>query len=159
MTLRWKTIPAWTAVAALVFLPAPLIAQGLQDSEAIEKIIGSEVKEREVEAAAEPQRVIAAIDKTAQNVEAVRKTSALDMVDIIYLPDAATDAGGPPAEIQRKVEANLPQIQALRQEIEGNAMIYHAINSRQILARDVLAVEFTEPARLVIYAGAKPPSN
>ena len=137
----------------------PTMAQGLQDPEAVDKIVGSEVEEEEVEAAAEPQRVIAAIEKTPENITAVRKLSTLDRMDIVFLPDASLTEGGPPREIEERLEARRPEIEDLRREIEGNAMIYHAINARQILPRDVLAVEFEDPARLVIYAAAKPPAK
>lgn len=146
-------------VAIALFAASPAAAQGIQDPEAVDKIIGSEVVEEEVDAAAEPQRVIAAIEKTPENIEAVRKLSTLDKMDIVFLRDASVIEGGPPREIEERIEANRPQIEELRKEIEGNAMIYHAIHSRQILPRDVLAVEFEDPARLVIYAAAKPPAN
>jgi hypothetical protein len=134
-------------------------AQGLQDSQSIDKIIGSEVEEEEVQAAAQPERVIAAIEDTSGNIAKIRTTSTLDKVDIVFLPDAAATEGGPPPQIEARLEANRDGIEELRKEIEGNAMIYHAINSRQILPRDVLAVEFEAPARLVIYAAAKPPAD
>ena len=137
----------------------PTMAQGLQDPEAVDKIVGSQVEEEEVDATAEPQRVMAAIDKTPENIEAVRKLSTLDRMDIVFMPDASLTEGGPPREIEERIEANRPQLEELRKEIEGNAMIYHAINARQILPRDVLAVEFENPGRLVIYAAAKPPAN
>ena len=138
---------------------SPARAQALQDADAVQKIIGSEVQEEEVDVAAEQARVIAAIAKTPENIEAVRKLSALDTMDIVYMPDASPTEGGPPRQIEERLEASRPQIEELRKEIEGNAMIYHAIHSRNILPRDVLAIEFEGPARLVIYAAAKPPAN
>jgi hypothetical protein len=145
--------------ATIAFGGGEALAQGLNDPAAVEKIIGSQVDEEQVSAEAEPQRIIAAIEKTPENIAAVRKASALDSVDIVFLPDASLTEGGPPPEIEAKIKANQDPIDALRGEIEGNAMIYHAINSRQIMPRDVLAVEFKEPARLIIYAAAKPPAN
>ena len=146
------------------FLAAMAVAGGLTVSGALaqavneaarETIIGSEVTEEQVEAAAEPERVIAAIEKTAENISTVRTTTALDKVDIVFLPDAAITEGGPPKEIADKIEERKGEIAKLRQELEGNAMLYHAIDSRQVLMRDVLAVEF-EDAGVVIYAAAKP---
>lgn len=148
---------AATAVLALAAASPAAIAQALDDS-ARETIIGSEVGEEEVAAAAEPQRVIAAIDKTPENIPAVRKTIRLDKVEIVFLADAAATEGGPPPEIAAKVEERKDEIAELRQELEGNAMLYHAIDSRQVLVRDVLAVEFDD-AGVVIYAAAKPPGN
>ena len=59
------------------------------------------------------------------------------------------------AIIGSEVQEREQEISELRQEIEGNAMLFHAIDSRQILLRDVLAVEFDGNA-VVIYAAAKP---
>ena len=44
----------------------------------------------------------------------------------------------------------------LRQEIEANALLFNAIDSRRVQAEDVLAVEFDDPGKIVIYAAAKP---
>ena len=45
----------------------------------------------------------------------------------------------------------------LRKEIEANALLFNAIDSRRVQAEDVLAVEFDNPGKVVIYAAAKPP--
>lgn len=138
---------------------AALFAQGLENKEAVDKIIGSDVQEEETQAAADPGKVIAAIEKTSENIGMVRKTSKLDKVDIVFLTDSAITEGGPPPEIEAKVKEHKAEVAELRGEIEGNAMLYHAIESRQILVRDVLAVEFDGSNSVVIYAAAKPPSR
>jgi hypothetical protein len=145
-----------SAAALLAFLNTePAAAQGLQSSETIEAIVGTPVHEQEVQASAEPERVIAAIEKTEENISTVRKTTILDTVDIVFLPDAAPVEGGPPQPIQEKLAEYRSQLDLLRGEIEGNAMLYHAIDSRQVLIRDVMAVEFKD-RNVVIYAAAKP---
>ena len=130
--------------------------QGLDAEGAVDAIVGSEVHEEETRATADADKVIAAIDKTAENTSAVRKVTQLDRVDIVFLSDAAQTEGGPPPEIERKLEENEEAIETLRQEIEGNAMLYHALNSRQILMRDILALEFDDANGVTIYAAAKP---
>jgi hypothetical protein len=143
------------ALAAAGAYPATgVLAQAVDDA-AREAIIGSEVTEEEVEAAAEPERVIAAIEKTPENIATVRKTTNLDKVDIVFLPDAAAAEGGPPPEIAAKIEERKDEIAELRQELEGNAMLYHAIDSRRVLVRDVLAVEFDDTG-VMIYAATRP---
>ncbi|MDQ2705001.1 MAG: hypothetical protein M3Y43_07540 [Pseudomonadota bacterium] len=124
--------------------------------QSLDTIIGTQVQEEEAQAAADPGRVIAAIDKTADSIARVRKTSSLDKVDIVFLADSTVTDGGPPAEIADKVQNHEAEISELRQEIEGNAMLYHALDSRQILMRDVLAVEFDDRNGVIIYAAAKP---
>lgn len=148
-----------TMAVVLLLLAAMMVsrlhAQGLQSPETIDKIIGSEVQEEQMEAAAEMDRVIKAIEMTTDNISIVRKTTALDKIDIVFLTDAAATEGGPPAAISAKLEEHKEEIIQLRQELEGNAMLYRAIDSRQILLRDILAVEFVG-RDVVIYAATKP---
>ena len=149
------------ALAAAAFLAAStpqtaLLAQGLESPEAIDTIIGTEVEEEEARATADAGKVVAAIEKTGESIATVRKTSKLDKVDIVFLSDAAVTEGGPPPEIEAKIKEHEEEIAELRKELEGNAMLYHAIDSRQILLRDVLAVEFDDKNGVVIYAAAKP---
>ncbi|MGB3387100.1 MAG: hypothetical protein WBA88_03870 [Pseudaminobacter sp.] len=147
------------AIAALAFVVASapnmtLMAQGLDSQKAIDTIIGSEVREEEASAKAEPDKIIAAIENTAANTSEVRKISNLDKVDIVFLPDAAEN--GLPPEVDAKVKEHEKEIIDLRKELEGNAMLFHAINSRAILMRDILAIEFDSPKSVIIYATAKP---
>lgn len=149
------------AAAALLFAAVlaagPAAAQqGTENKQAVDTIIGTEVQEEEAQASADADKVIAAIEKTGDSIAMVRKTSNLDKVDIVFLADAAATEGGPPPEIETKVKEHEAEIAELRKEIEGNAMLFHAIDSRQILPRDVLAVEFDGSNGVVIYAAAKP---
>lgn len=154
---RW--LPAFAAAVMLSVMPGagPVLAQqGTDNQQAVDAIIGTEVQEEETQAATDAGRLIAAIDKTAENTAIVRKTSNLAKVDIVFLPDAARTEGGPPPEIEAKVKEREAEIAELRKEIEGNAMLFHAIDSRQILPQDVLAVEFDDANGVVIFAAAKP---
>jgi hypothetical protein len=153
---RWLHVLAAAAFIAAFAPHTELSAQGLESKDAVEKIIGSKVEEEETRAKADAGKVIAAIEKTHENISTVRKTSKLDKVDIVFLSDAAVTEGGPPPEIDAKVKEHEAEVIQLRQEIEGNAMLYHAIDSRQVLIRDILAVDFDDDNRIVIYAAAKP---
>ena len=133
--------------------------QGTGNKDAIDTIVGTEVREEEAQASADAGKVIAAIEKTRDQIAIVRKTSKLDKVDIVFLADAAATEGGPPPEIETKVKEHEADIAELRQEIESNAMLFHAIDSRQILMRDVLAVEFRGEDAVVIYAAAQKPAG
>ena len=150
--------------AAVAFLAVWLagsaaLAQGTENKEAVDTIIGTEVQEEEAQASVDAGKVIAAIEKTQEQIALVRKTSSLAKVDIVFLPDAAATEGGPPPEIETKVKEHEAEIAELRKEIEGNAMLFHAIDSRQILPRDVLAVEFDGANGVVIYAAAQKPAG
>ena len=133
----------------------PVAAQSLDDT-TVDSIVGSDVKQDETTAAAKEDKVIAAIDRTAENTETVRKTSNVDQVDIVFLRDTARSEGGPPQKIAEKVKAHEGEITQLRNEIEANALLFHAIDSRRVLVQDVLAVDFEQPKKVIVYAAAKP---
>lgn len=153
--VRHAQILASTAALLALLNTEATMAQGLESPDTIDAIVGTPVHEQEAQAAADPGKVIAAIDKSADNVAVVRKTTMLDQVDIVFLADSALTEGGPPDAIQAKLAEKEADIIRLRQEIEGSAMLYHALNSRQVLLRDVVAVEFQD-SKAVIYAAAKP---
>ena len=149
------------ALAAAAFLAASaphtaLMAQGLESKEAIDTIIGTEVEEEESQATADSGKVVAAIEKTGESIAIIRKTSNLDKVDIVFLSDAPPTEGAPPPENEPNNKEHEHEKTEHRKQLEGNAMLYHAIDSRQILLRDVLAVEFDDKNGVVIYAAAKP---
>lgn len=142
---------------ALTALPAS--AQGVADPQSIDKIIGTDVTEEEKSTADDEEQILRAIDMTVDNTARVRKVSSLNTVDIVFLADSARTEGGPPPRIEAKVKEREKEIVELRQEIEGNAMLYHAIQSRQILPADVLALEFSGTDSVIIYAAAKQPQK
>ncbi|TIW32003.1 MAG: hypothetical protein E5V62_26870 [Mesorhizobium sp.] len=148
------------AAMALLLATAPvagLKAQGLENKETVDRIVGSEVKQEETKTTDEAGKVATAIDRTRENIGAVRKTSKLDKVDIVFLTDAARSEGGPPPVIESKIEQHRDDIAELRKEIEANALLFNAIDSRRVQAEDVVAVAFDDPGKVVIYAAAKPP--
>ena len=145
-----------TALVVLAASDMRVQAQGLDAPDAIEKIVGSDVHEEEQQATADADRVIAAIEKSAENTGTVRKVTNLDRLDIVFLPDAAALEGGPPPAIDEKLQEYGDEVAALRQEMSGNAMLFHALDSRNILLQDVLAIEFDDAKGAVIYAAAKP---
>ncbi len=123
-------------------MAGPAAAQSLDDT-TVKSIVGSSVQEEKATAAAEEGKVVAAIDKTTEATSQVRKTSSVDKVDI------------PPA-IAGKIEQHRAEIALLRQEVEANALLFHALDSRRVLIGDVLAVAFDGPKKVTVYAAAKP---
>ncbi|WP_192178263.1 hypothetical protein [Mesorhizobium amorphae] len=156
LTTRWLQAMAALALLAAAGSPTELNAQGLGSTETVDRIIGSEVKQEETRTSTEAGKVSIAIDRTRQNIGTVRKTSKLDKVDIVFLTDAARSEGGPPPAIETKIKQHQDDIAELRKEIEANALLFNAIDSRRVAAEDVLAVEFDDPGKVVIYAAAKP---
>lgn len=134
----------------------PAAAQGLDAPEAIDSIVQSDVHEEEARAGADAAKVIAAIEKAGQSASDVRKVTVLDRLDIVFLADAVATEGGPPPEIAEKLAEHGEDIETLRRELSGNAMLFHAIDSRNILPQDVLGIEFDDDRGAVIYAAARP---
>ncbi|WP_420408492.1 hypothetical protein [Hoeflea sp.] len=169
MTAKTPRPDLFHAVAAAGLLTAmtlgtPAIAQtgqadtGASDRQAasVDRIINSEVHEDQVRAADDTDRVIAAIEQASESTSRVRKVTDLDRVDIIFMPDSAATEGGPPPEIATKLDENSESIDGLRRELESNALLYHAINSHNLLITDVVGIEFDGDKRMVIFAAAKP---
>ncbi|TGS09174.1 hypothetical protein EN852_031905 [Mesorhizobium sp. M2E.F.Ca.ET.209.01.1.1] len=149
-----------SVVAAALFLATPQAAsaaQPLDNGRPAAAIVDSDVRQEEALARTEAGKVITAIDRTRDNIGTVRKTTKLDRVDIVFLTDAARSEGGPPPAIENKMKQHQEDVAELRQEIEANALLFNAIDSRRVQAEDVLAVEFDNPGKVVIYAAAKPP--
>lgn len=137
---------ALTLVLALG-LHSPLSAQGLQSEEAIDAIVGSKVKTEEVEAGDAGKRVIAAIAAATENAERVRKTFSLDEIDIVFLPDLEDGGNG----IGKAIDQHESGITLLREAIEGSALFFHAVDSRSIQLRDVVALEYADNGAVTIF--------
>lgn len=137
---NWIHAAALAAFIAASHPSLPLLAQGLEADGAIETIVGSDVKTGEERAKADPERIIAAIEDSRANAGEIRKMFNLDELEIVYLPDIAPGDGN--SDIGNAIDANMDQIDELRQAIEGSAIFYHAIDSRSLLLRDIVAVEF-----------------
>ncbi|MGX8010759.1 hypothetical protein ACVDG8_018295 [Mesorhizobium sp. ORM8.1] len=152
-----KMLPIATALLVAAASNAAFAAQPLDSNDPAAAIVGSDIRQEETLSKAEAGKVIRAIDRTRDNIGTVRKTTKLDTVDIIFLTDAARSEGGPPPAIENKVKQHKDEVAELRQEIEANALLFNAIDSRRVLAEDVLAVDFANPGKIVIYAAAKPP--
>ncbi|RVD57911.1 hypothetical protein EN828_13695 [Mesorhizobium sp. M2D.F.Ca.ET.185.01.1.1] len=153
-----RYIPAVVVAGLVLATPQSAFpAQPLTNDKPVSVIVGSTIRQEETSSQAEAGKVITAIDRTRENIGTVRKTTKLDTVDIVFLTDAARSEGGPPPAIENKVKQHKDDVAELRQEIEANALLFNAIDSRRVLAEDVLAVEFDGPGKIVIYAAAKPP--
>jgi hypothetical protein len=117
---------------------AGLHAQGLETEGAVEAIIGSDVKTEETTVEANAERIIAAIENTAEATSAVRTRFNLGEVDIVLL----TNLGEPDNPVAAAIDDNREAIEALRVEIEGSAMFYHAVDSNNVMLQNVIAMEF-----------------
>lgn len=129
----------------------PLLAQGLESEEAIDAIIGSDVKTEQTTKEEQTERIVSAINNTLASAEEVRKAFSLDTLEIVFLPDIGRENGA----VEQALEEHEPEIDALRESIEGSAMFYHAVDSRGILLRDIVAVEFGENNSVTIFVNAE----
>lgn len=152
----------WLPLAALSFFllassaNVPLLAQGLDSEGAIESIIGSEVQTEE-RAATEREiaHVIDAISRTSEAAMEARMVFSLDAVKIVFIPEAEEE-GSP---ISQAIAEHDSEIRALRQAVQGNAMLFHSIDSRSILLDTIIAVDFGEDESATIYVAGSDPSR
>lgn len=145
------------ALAAFVFFCAsvpntPLLAQGLESEDAIDAIVGSDVKTEETRAKADTVRIVSAIANTRENAERVRKTFNLDELEIVFVPDIGEEESA----IDDAIAKNKDEVEALHEAIEGGALFYHAVNSRSIMMRDVIAMEYKDNNRVTIFVSGSP---
>ncbi|KFB08360.1 hypothetical protein [Nitratireductor basaltis] len=145
-------------VAALLYAglaATPVIAQGLDSEEAIDAIVGSEVKTEQATTVEETDRLIQAVGAARPAAEEVRKTFNLDELDIIFIsPDTAETP-----EVAEVLAENEQALQTLREAIEGSALFYHAVDSRSILLRDIVAVEYGEESRVTVFVIGEAPEE
>ncbi|MGB3645733.1 MAG: hypothetical protein WBG88_08535 [Mesorhizobium sp.] len=156
-TITKLAMTVMLGVAAVHPAASQGLSQGPGGEKAIEGIVGdSDIRQEKTTASAEEKRVLAAIDKTADNISIVRKLTAARQVDIVFLADAVPAEGGPPPAIERKLKEHRSDVLVLRQEVEGNALLFHAVDSKRVMMKDILAVEFPDPETVIVYAASRP---
>jgi len=141
------------ALTVAVAPGSPLMAQGLNTEGTIDAIVGSDVNTNEEAVADDEDRIVAAIEKTPQNTGEVRRRFSIDRVDIVFLPDF----GDEETAVEAKAAEFESQITELRNEIQGSAIFYHALDSRSVLLNQVIALEFGDDNGVTIFvAGPEP---
>ncbi len=145
------------ALAAFLWTGAamPLLAQGLDSEGAIETIIDADVGTAEKTVGEEEERVVAAIEGTRESAAEIRKRFNIGAVEIVFMPELSEGQSA----LGDTIEENREAIGELQTAIESSAIFFHAINSHQVLLRDVIAVEFGEDDKITIFAAGKNPQN
>jgi hypothetical protein len=75
-----------------------------------------------------------------------------DKVEIVFLPDL--DEQG--SDVRAMLDERRDELLELQQAIEGSAMFYHAVDSRRILLRDIVGLEFENNDVTIFVAGSDP---
>lgn len=142
--------------AMIVLAPvSQLVAQGLNTEEAIEAILGSSVNTTEEHLADDEDRIIAAIERTPENTSEVRRRFNVDRIDIVFVPEFGEEE----TAVETKAAEFDVQIAELRNEIQGSAIFYHAVDSRSVLLTDVIALEFDDDNGVTIFVAGSEPST
>ncbi|MBO6719989.1 MAG: hypothetical protein JJ913_18700 [Rhizobiaceae bacterium] len=153
--------PGFIHVTALaVFLAAanpamPLLAQGIDNEESIDAIVDAPVATEEKRVDEEQDRIVAAIENSRATAAEVRKLFTIDKLDIVFVPELAEEGSPLGAEIDEHGEA----LDELRTAIESSALFYHAIDSRSVLLRNVVGVEFGKRNDVTVFAAGKDPEG
>lgn len=146
------------AALALAVAPvpgSPLMAQGLNTEGTIEAIVGSDVNTDEEAVADDEDRIVAAIEKTQDNAGEVRRRVSIERVDIVFLPDFGEEE----TAVEAKAAEFESRIAELRNEIQGSAIFYHALDSRSVLLNDVIALEFGDDDGVTIFVAGRQPGT
>lgn len=151
-TAAFRQMTGALAFACAVMLSQPLLGQGLKDPKTVDTIVDAEIKTAERPLDEERQRIVEAIGQSRQNATLIRKLTNVDEVEIVVVPDL--EAEGSP--LAARIEADREAIGELRQAIEGSAIFFHAVDSRGVLLRDVVAVEIDAGGTVTVFAGGKP---
>jgi hypothetical protein len=130
----------------------PAFSQGLDSEGAIDTIVGSDVVTGEEAVGDDQERIMAAIEQTLPNAAEVRRKFTLDKVEIVFLPDL--DEQG--SDVRAMLDERRDELLELQQAIEGSAMFYHAVDSRRILLRDIVGLEFENNDVTIFVAGSDP---
>ena len=133
----------------------PLMAQGLDNEDTIESIVGSNVETEQQTAGDDSTRIVSVIENALDSAERVRKAFNMSDLKIVFLPDVGEAA----SEVDAAIEKNLEAIETLRQSIESSALFYHAIDSRGILLRDIFALEFGDDGDATIFVAGEDPNG
>lgn len=147
--------PTFLAACALALAAAAVPAgraQTLNDDATLKSIIDAEVKTAEKPLAEEQQRIADAIGKSRENAELIRKLTNVDELEIVLVPDLSRKN----TPLAARIEANRDAIAELREAIDGSAIFFHAVNSRNVLLRDIVAVEFGDRAHVTVFAAGEP---
>lgn len=123
---------------------------GVWSQETVDTIIDAEVTDGEIDARHKMGDIIRAIEASDEAASTVRKTSSLDIIDIAFLTDLAGPGANFPKRLSECLDTYSAEIETLRHELEGNALLYRAIESHRVLMRDVLAVRI-ENGHALIY--------
>lgn len=146
-----------TALAAFIWAGAaiPLMAQGLDTEGAIDTIIDADVGTAEKTVVEEEDRIAAALTLSRENAAEIRKRFGVGSVEIVFMPELSDGQSA----LGERIEANREAIGKLQTAIESSAIFFHAIDSQQVLLRDVVAVEFGEGDTITIFAAGSEPQN
>lgn len=147
-------VAAAAAFLVASILQTPLLAQGLESEEAIDAIVGSDVKTEEVKTDSARERVLAAIESARESAERARKTFSLQELDIVFLSDLSGNDNE--KVLQKAIAENEQEIQTLQEAIEGSALFYHAVDSRSIMVSKIVALEYGEDKVTIFVDGAAP---
>lgn len=150
MTRRAQMIGS--AMALLSLLSVELSrAQGLQDSATIDAIVGSPVREEKVAKVADQTELIDAINRTDANIGLVRKLTNATAIEIVPLETSEDGKAGLPDNLHKALLDHASSLVQLRQEIEGNALLFHAVDFHHVLMRDIIAIAFDEKGGVTIF--------
>jgi hypothetical protein len=120
-----------------------------------QNIIGSEVTVGDSADDTEAGSLLASIESTAENADRVKLVWTIDKIDVVYVSEVLGET--PSEEIDAAIRENAAAAQELQRALEASAIFYNALESQDILLRDIVAVEFKSDTEIVIFVSGEPP--
>jgi hypothetical protein len=150
---QWLYVVPLALLMSLMVPSMTLLAQGVDSEVIIESLIDGDVETDSAKVADREQAVIAAIENTASTLNEVQKLFNVGKISIVFVSDANLDKG----TIAEAVAEYSQEIDDLRVAIEASALLYHAIESRNVAVTDIIAVEILEDSNVRLYVAGEPP--
>lgn len=147
------------ALGAFMLAAMPSFHAGAQDlggsAASAETIVGSEIATDKAEPDSVVDDVVAAIEKSSDAANEVRKLFRVDDFHIVYL--GARDTGEGMERIHAALEDNADATKELREAIEGSSVFYTALDTNNLEVENVVAAAITEDKAVTAYVFGEAP--
>lgn len=147
--VRWAVSLMFAFIAT-----APVAAQDFERPNAPENIADSEISVEDTTASERADELLETLASLPESVDRLKIITTMDKIDVAYLSDLIGENA--PEEVEKAIEANDENILELQNAIEGSAIFYNALASREVNIPDVVSIKLDEPNATIFVKGIPP---
>lgn len=151
---RARAIVLAATCLALATAPTAAPAQSFDNQDASENIADSEISVDDTKAAERTGELLENLASLPETTDRIKIITTMDRIDVVYLSDLIGENA--PKEVREAIEANDERIDGLQQALEGSALFYNALSSRNVNLADVVTVRLEEPDATIFVRGVPP---